>query len=312
LVGRNDYEGFDPNKSTLAARARIMTQVANLPISMIESDREDTAKARQFDWDELKTAYNGRASRARGVNNGGNETKEPPFRGTILISQNEAVNASEAIMQRIIHLHFDTRGHNASSKIAADTLASLPVESVSHFLVMATTRESAIVKTVAERAPIHEAELIKRPRIRSHRIAKNHAQLMALVEALGELTEMPEAWIGETLAVLGNAAEQRQTAIASEHSIVEEFWEVVEFLGLSNVNHSKQPDDTIAINLNQIISMAGMASHPMPAIAELKKHLRTSRTRPFLDVKPVRSGIPSFDDRLVRCWVFKAPTKGSF
>lgn len=46
LVGRADYEGFDPNKATIAARARIMSQVSNLPVCMIESDRggEDTVK----------------------------------------------------------------------------------------------------------------------------------------------------------------------------------------------------------------------------------------------------------------------------
>lgn len=220
LVGRADYEGFDPNKSTLAARARIMTQVSGLPISMIESDRgDDTAKQRQFDWDELKTAYNGRASRARGVANGGNDTKEPPFRGSILISQNAPVNASDAIMQRIIHLSFDTAGHNKQSKVAADTLASLPVEAVSHFLLMATTQEAKVLRAIQERTPAHEAELIERPSIRSVRIAKNHGQLMALVEALGEITAMPHEWIDATLAVLSTAAEQRQAAIASDHTV---------------------------------------------------------------------------------------------
>lgn len=82
LCGRRDYEGFDPSKSSLAARARNFAQVSNLPVVLIEADRsEEGAKQRGFDWDELKTAYNGRSTRARGVKNGGNETYEPPFRG---------------------------------------------------------------------------------------------------------------------------------------------------------------------------------------------------------------------------------------
>ncbi|MCL2831500.1 MAG: ATP-binding protein [Betaproteobacteria bacterium] len=54
LLGRADYEGFDPSKSTLAARARNFAQVSNLPVVLIEGDRgEDTNKQKGFDWDEL-------------------------------------------------------------------------------------------------------------------------------------------------------------------------------------------------------------------------------------------------------------------
>jgi hypothetical protein len=36
----------------------------------------------------------------------GNETYEPPFRGTIVISQNAALVGHEAIVTRICKLHF--------------------------------------------------------------------------------------------------------------------------------------------------------------------------------------------------------------
>ncbi len=309
LLGRADYEGFDPNKSTLAARARIMSQVSNMPISLIESDRggDDAAnpiKQRQFDWDELKTAYNGRASRARGVANGGNDTLEPPFRGSILISQNAPVNASEAIMQRIIHLAFDTAHHSATSKRAADTLAGLPVETVSHFLIQATCAEARIMKAVEERSPIHEAELLQRQTIKSVRIAKNHGQLMALVEALADLTRMPHDWRDQTLAILSDGAEQRQGAIASDHPIVEEFWELVEFLGFDYLNHAGAESGLIAVNLNEVLQLAGRNNQPVPPVIDWKRHLKGSRSRIFVDVKSVRSRIKE-GSVPVKCWVFK-------
>ena len=71
-------------------------------------------------------------------------------------------------------------------------MASLPVESVSRFILLATTREAQVLKTLAARAPVHEADLMKRPAIRTVRLAKNHGQLMALVEALAEMTDMPQ------------------------------------------------------------------------------------------------------------------------
>ena len=56
LCGRSDYEGFDPSKSTMAARARNFSQVSGLPVVLIEGDRteEDRNKQKGFDWDELK------------------------------------------------------------------------------------------------------------------------------------------------------------------------------------------------------------------------------------------------------------------
>lgn len=306
LIGRTDYEGFDPNKSTQAARSRNMTQVANLPVSLIESDREDKAHARQFDWDELKTAYNGRASRATGIRNGGNETHEPPFRGAVLISQNAAVSASDAIMQRIVHVHFDTSGHTAETRAAADALASMPVEEVSHFLIMATQAEARVMETVKRETPRFEAELMRLPEIRHQRIGKNHGQLMALTVALADLIGLPPAWRDETLQALRDSATKRQRAIAADHPLVEEFWDMVEFLGETRCNHSKNPD-LIAINLNHIQRLAGMNNQPLPPMQDLKKHLRTSRIRKFVGIKPVNNALEGTDSgpRTIRCWIFE-------
>lgn len=304
LVGRTDYEGFDPNKSTQAARSRNMTQVANLPVSLIESDREDSAKARQFDWDELKTAYNGRASRATGVHNGGNETHEPPFRGAVLISQNAEVSASEAIMQRIVHVKFTTGGHTSATRAAADALASMPVEEVSHFLIMACQAEARVMETVKAKTPSYEAQLMARPEIRHQRIGKNHGQLMALTEALADLIALPQAWKEETLAALTEAAVKRQQAIAADHPMIEEFWELVDYLGAA-VNHSKNPE-FIAINLNHLQRVAAMNSQPLPPLQDLKKHLKTSRSRKFAGIRAVSSAIEAEggQSRTVKCWLF--------
>ncbi len=69
LCGREEYEGFDPSKSSAAARGRNFVQVANLPVVLIEGDRDESgrpARNRAFDFDELKSLYNGHAPRALG------------------------------------------------------------------------------------------------------------------------------------------------------------------------------------------------------------------------------------------------------
>ena len=124
LLGR-DYEGFDPSKSTSAGRLRTFTQVSNLPIVLIETDRETktgSSSRKGFDWDELKDAYNGSSVRTTGVKTGGNETYDPPFRATIVISQNNPVPASQAIMERICHMTFDTRAFTRTASRAPKRL----------------------------------------------------------------------------------------------------------------------------------------------------------------------------------------------
>jgi len=314
LCGRVDYEGFDPNKATSAALARNFSQVANLPISLIESDREGAdSKQRQFDWDQMKTAYNGRAVRSRGVRNSGNETYEPPFRGSVLISQNAPVNASEAILTRIIHMQFDTSTHTPETKIAADELAALPVEYLSHWLVMACQAEAKVMETVRTRSPLHERVLLADPAIRSVRIAKNHGQLMALAEALCDLCQIPGPCRQDVMETLHTAAAERQDAIASDHPVVEEFWELVDFLDPDGdtLNHSRNPDQVLALNINQVIQYAGQRQQAIPATpADLKRHLKGARSRKFLGIKTVNSGQHGdYYNRSVKCWCFAQPGK---
>lgn len=309
LLGRRDYEGFDPSKSTLAARARNFAQVSNLPVVLIESDREDTSAAgrpvKSFDWDELKTAYNGRSVRARGLKNSGNETYEPPFRGAIVIAQNAPVNASEAILQRIVHLHFDMGSHTRGTKALADALERMPMEQVSGFILAATRREAKVMQVVVARTPHYEQHLQALPEIKSMRIAKNHAQLMALVDALGEVLQLSAEQAKAAHDQIVTMAVARQQAINADHKFVQEFWETFDFLnegpGGQRIDHSRDPL-LIAVNLNQFAEAAAERRQPIPPMTELKQHLRTSRARRFVEVKAVNSALSS---KTVKCWVFQ-------
>ena len=60
----------------------------------------------------------------------------------------------------------------------------LSVEKVSHFLCLALSAEPEVLNTYRTEFPKYEKKLLSEPKIKSHRIAKNHAQLFALTEAL--------------------------------------------------------------------------------------------------------------------------------
>lgn len=312
LVGRRDYEGFDPSKSTMAARARNFAQVAGLPVVLIEGDRDtDTAKQRAYDWNELKTAYNGRSVRATGVKNSGNETREPPFRGSIVIAQNAEVVASDAILQRLVHLAFDKSGHTAATKALAETLERMPVEEVSGFAIKAATAEQDVLQIVNDHTPVYTDQLIAHPEIKSVRIAKNHGQMMALVDALCKAIGLPGEWRDVTHRTLVSMAIERQRAINADHPYVQAFWELFEHVdGIGNrpsehddtINHSRD-DSLIAVNLIEFEERVARRGLRLPCdLTELKKFLRTSRQRRFVDVKTVNSKVTNSSKK---CWVFQ-------
>ncbi|RAH37546.1 toprim domain-containing protein [Halomonas sp. SL1] len=314
LVGRRDYEGFDPSKATMPARSRNFAQVANLPVVLIESDRDqgDGAKQKQFDWDELKTAFNGRSIRARGVKNGGNDTYEPPFRGSIVISQNAAVQAGEAIQTRICHLHFTREGQTRQTKELAEALEKAELEHVSQFALDVAKREAELLELITQRARTYAERLAEDPDIKVLRIAKCHGQLMALVECLGPegLGLFDAQTIDMACGHVREMGRERQQSINADHPLVAEFWEAVEYLeGLSEeplLNHYGKNSDLVAINLKDFERRCADYKLRIPEVRELKRYLKSSKTRKFVDAnRTVRSQI-RLGNASVKCWVFQA------
>lgn len=323
LVGRTDYEGFDPVKSTMAARARNFSQVSNMPVVLIEGDRseEDRNKQKGFDWDELKPLFNGRSVYSRGVKNSGNETYEPPFRGALVISQNAPVSASDAILQRILHVGFDLSSHTQESKAMADALGQLGTDVLSGFLLKACMAEKAIIATINERIPYHEKSLLKIVGVRNLRIVKNHAMLAALVDALSHVVTISPAERDLTHAFIEDMTTERQESINADHKLVQEFWEMFDFLNdgeEERLNHSRD-EELIAVNLNHFVTVAADMRQQLPPLAELKRVLKTSRARKFIEVKTVSSALNArFNTRKLnnvperpesmKCWVFQNPS----
>lgn len=318
LFGRNGYEGFDPSKSSLAARARNFSQVSCLPVVLIESDRErmgdEKSHVKSFDWDELKTAYNGRSTRARGMATGGNETYEPPFRGAIVISQNNPVNASEAILSRIVHLYFDRSTQTAASGEAADQLKYLSVENVSGFVLAATKREKAIMAEIKKQTPFYLKELRASPYVKMPRIAETHAQMLAIADALSLVIKLTDEQKAALKAQIVSMAGERQQVINNDHVLVQEFWEAFDYLDggdLSVLNHSRD-QSLIAVNLNHFLQVATERRQQVPLLRDLKKVLKTSSRRKFIEAnKTVNSALHSRMSPLatpsasVKCWVFQ-------
>jgi hypothetical protein len=313
LLGRPDHEGIDPTKSTLAGRVRTFGQGSNMPMVLIEADRSngaDRTNTKQFDWDELKPLYNGRIGRARGIKSAGQETYEPPFRGAVVISQNAVVDASDAVLQRIVHLHFTKAAHSAEGAAAGKALENWPVEQVSGFVLAAIRREKKVMATLAEFAPGYEAMLKAHPNLKSVRICKNHAQIMALVDALEHVVPITAEQKRAAFDELTAMAVARQQAINADHPVVQEFWEAFDYLNEGDagerLNHSRN-DAHIAVSLPEFQARATQHGLRVPAYSELKRLLPESRARKYLGYRTVNSAIHITEGtgKSVKCWIFR-------
>lgn len=320
LCGRADYEGFDASKSSAAARGRNFAQISNLPVCLIESDRlQDNPKLKAFDWEELKSLYNGRATRALGVKNSGNETYEPLFKGTIVIAQNAEINASRAVLERIIHLYTDKAGQSVETRQAAMALERYPIERLSGFLPLVLMKEAEILKQYTEQVDNLQAQLFADKAINHERIAKNHAQLIVLLETLPLVLPIKVAHIHQTREFVIELAKQRVQAIQLDHPAVMEFWELFDYLQdhqAYGVNHSNE-HGLYAVNFNHVAQVSSEQRQSLLINTELKNLLKSGKMRKFLAVKTVRSGVNSQFNRslpasstlskpeVIKCWVFQ-------
>ncbi|AXE32260.1 bifunctional DNA primase/helicase [Chromobacterium phragmitis] len=327
LVGRNGHEGDDPMKGSMVGLMRTMAQVSNLPVVLIESDRSDegadSSRGRPraaFHWDAFKSLFNGGSLRTTGVKSSGLDTYTPQFRAALFISQNAAVQASAPIMERIVHIWFDKARQSTEGREAALALGRMAAADLSGFMVKAIQQEQTVLALMEERQRKYEL-VIQNAGVKNLRVQKNHAQLIVMVDCLSAACAITPEQQQEAKELLLELAIQRETTLAADHAVVQQFWEIYDYLendedGCSQVLNHSRDSGLIAINLNHFIEVASDRRQTLPDIGELKKLLPTSRRHKFIEAnKTVNSAINAqFNARssgqkrasTVKCWVFEA------
>lgn len=310
LCGRRDYEGFDPNKATAAGRARSFVQLAGLPVVLMEGDADMNNHNRRFNWEDLKPLYNGNSMRATGMRTGGNETYEPPFRGSIVIEQNQPVDASDAILSRIVQLNFDRSDQTEFTYQLAKKLENWPMDQLSYFILKATMAEGAILERLEKSFALYEPMFQAMREVREFRIAQNHALILSLVDCLELVVPITTKQKESVWKSLQACAISRQQTINADHPLVQQFWEAYEYLDAGDeptLNHSCDKD-FIAVNLNHVYDIAERHNQRLPPITEMKHLLKNSRQHAYVDQRAVKSAIFHAGPirKSVRCWRFAA------
>ena len=320
LSGQRDQEGFDPLKSSSIGMYRKMAQVSNMPVVMIEADRNDEGgkTSKKFSFDEFKDAYNGRPIRAIGRKNGNNDTYEPPFRGALMFSQNTIISASEAMLTRTLQIWVDRSGQTLETKRLVDRMHQMPVEDLASYMTQCLKKEADILQTYQQCLPIHEQDYHDSG-INHTRIALCHAQIAALLDAISR--HILDGYIDleqviDTQQLLKAIARQRIDSLDLDHPDVEKFWEVYEYMEHGRdivINHHKDTDPTVAINLNDFYKWAFECRQQLPELNTIKQLLLSSKSYSFIKKNhPVRKkGSPDLTNNspTIKCWIFKKPER---
>ncbi len=304
LLGRSDYEGFDPGKSSFTGRSRGFNKVSGFPVVLIESDHH-TGHYKKFDFEELKDLFNGRAVYTRAVKTAGLETYDPPFRGSIVIAQNTRIVASEAILSRTIPLYFKREDIYIDGKHHVDSLNRFDSNELSAYLCYMLKNSKGILQDYFFAWEQTEKRLLNNSNISMSRIAQNGAQIMAMLQAIAPHLNLSDDWVARALDFIENVSVERQRSLSTDDPRLVGFWDSVDYLcaldEASQLNHAADPK-LMAISLPHVESVAKSHGIELPTRIELIALLEKGKRYEYLARKVVRSVIFK---KPVKCLVFR-------
>ncbi|MEY2882407.1 MAG: hypothetical protein RL490_131, partial [Pseudomonadota bacterium] len=162
---------------------------------------------------------------------------------------------------------------------------------------------------------VREAEIAATGKTRNNRLVKNHAQLLAALDALAPLIRLDETIHEQAAQFIINMAGERHQALSADHPVVVDFWETFNYIHQQQsengdreplIEHSRDPN-VIAVSLKQFEQLCADRRLSLPApLPDLRRHLRTSKNPRFIADKTVNSR----HDRTLHCWTFQR-TPGS-
>jgi hypothetical protein len=329
LFGRDNYEGVDLLTTSNSSEGRTLSQLSNLPLVALESDREpDLTKgkggrpSKAVDWDSFKKIYDlDGVLMSRGVKTNDNQVNESIFRGAFVITQNASVQGSPAIMTRINHLHCTTAHKKIENRPIADRLKTMPVEELAGYLHLVLTKEVEWLAAFFTAFTKYRHALTKTTNIKSQRIIDNHAQHMAAAEALTVIfPNLTPATLDQACSHIKERALERERRLSADHPLVQKFWQTYHHINDQKMtlidedkNETQRTDEKlnhssnkaiIAVNLNDFYEQCRLRNQETISTDDLTNILPTSLYYRFLKQKTIRSKITNGSKR---CFLFEKP-----
>ncbi|WP_067585372.1 hypothetical protein [Endozoicomonas ascidiicola] len=327
LLGLKKYEGVDPLKMNERALARKFAQGGNIPLVLIEGDRNESKRRSMFDYDWLKTTWEGGTIRGTGMKNLGLETNEDPFKGSVMVVQNMSIDGSDALLSRFVHLHMTAQGYNHDVEKAIHRLREWNIEKLASYRNRILCDEPSLLKTYFEQYDLAHKKIIERATNSqtkiTPRVISNHAQILAWANTLqpvfdGQITDLQ---LRHFESYLWDRCIERQRRLQSEHPLIQQFWDYFDKLNWKTVMEGGQTYNVevlnhlpgsgkIAINLTDFDEACG--EHKLQRLdpSELKRLFPNSVSRRYMENKAIRSKQSQLNGRTRCCWIFDEAMNG--
>ncbi|ELT92410.1 hypothetical protein CAPTEDRAFT_205525 [Capitella teleta] len=299
-----------------------MAEAANFPFVLLEGDA-----CNQFNIELFKPLTEGGILRRTGIKNRGTDTDVITFKGGLCFCQNDTIDASEAIMSRLFHLHC-TRDHQIPGQTDYwfRELMAMQTDDLCAWRDIALSNENAILAKFRKEFARLEVDYKSRDSSMRIRIAEFHAMIAAFANCLPIIfgsKYLTNDVLNRLEEFIWTRAVNREKKLRKDHPLVEQFWEYYDYLNdrfrygsngsiiQERLNHSLK-EEYIAVNLAEFEDFCKQARLEFPKLRELKPLLKTSQVFPYVKTKNVKSkhkdkGRDKTDTSY--CWVFLREAK---
>lgn len=311
-------EGEPINRnSTAKGYARQLTKFRSHPFVFIEGNNKET-KNSKFDPNELLPQYNWQNLYSTATKTTGNETKNYPFRTSLIFSQNDSPFKTEAAKTRVVSVHI---------KGARETSQALTRSAFGRFDAYTPNQLASVGDFILRNRTFFEKNLIQKINgvanelinalneqdVTHDRIAKNHAVIEASAALFCELAGLNE-YVDELPQFSFNCAISKVKTAKTELILADAFFEHLEMLK----NHES---GDITFKTDFELQKVGIKEtdnevyiHLHSAIAAFKKHLGVAL---FNDLETLYSQLKAHErfvssqakkwinGKMQACWSFK-------
>ncbi len=325
LLGLRKFEGIDPQKMNEKALARRFVQISNLPMVLTEGDHGGKGS---FDYDWLKTTWEGGLMHGMGAKNHGFDTIEADFKGTTAIVQNLSVDASDAMLSRIFHIHMEATGYSAEVEKRIANLRAMDVEDLASYRNEILTRESELLENYFTEYDNAHACLVEKAAKSEEkitpRVLQNYSMILAWANTLQTVFGkelVTDIQLRHFTSYVWERCKDRQRRLQSEHPTLQQFWDYYDILNwdtamsvgetiqIEKLNHFSGTGQ-IAINLPEFDGACYKEGLQRFNLSDLRNLFPNSTTHKFVEHKKVRTKLPNKKRATYDCWIFEEAANG--
>lgn len=182
LAGSSEAECINADRCTMSALLAMLARSVNRPVVLEEGGYEEE----RFDWGVLSECYDGNIRPVR-VSGTGEQVNTLTFPGALAF----VGGYDEVLNRRIVNIHLARQPRTDGHRSAVDALHDLQISEMAQFVEAVRANREQVVYRLGHVPAYTESLRNETAPGLNPEIARNHAQLLALLDVLHDLFHIP-------------------------------------------------------------------------------------------------------------------------